>query len=189
MHRLEDGGLCAYDYTGIIRHKGKLYVVGDLSLSKIGGLSLPSAGFALLISSPFWLTLVALSMAGFVGGVWIFVSLIPVIAGYVLLEIGSADRDKPAHRVKLALAGRWKAPDYVVNSRKDSTADDIHLTAIVKRPREPQRTTAGQPLQLRVSYRPSPRDVGEFTVVDDRHRYPAWEALVASSANLKGISK
>ncbi len=188
MDRLDDGGLCAYDYTGVVRHKGKLYVVGDLSLSFIGGLSLPSAGFALILTGPVVAPLLLASFSGWLPSYLAVVALLLLIAAYVLFEVGPSDRDKPAHRVKLALAGMWRQPDHVVNNRKDTVADDIRLVAIVKRPQDPSRCTAGTPVQLRVQYRPTPRRSDEFAVADDRlDTLQEWGSLVASAARLNGV--
>ena len=30
-------GIVAFDYTSIVKHRGKLFTVGDLSLAKFGG--------------------------------------------------------------------------------------------------------------------------------------------------------
>ena len=188
MDRLDDGGLCAFDYTGIIRHKSKLYVVGDLSLSAIGGLSLPSAGFALATTAPLWLPSIVLWKLGWLHGAFVILALLLIVGAYIGLEVGSADRDKPAHRAKLALAGMWKQPEHIVNSRKDRTPDEVHLAAIVKRPADPSRTKAGEPLQLRVRYRPSPIGGHEFAINDDRHSQDDWEALIMSAGRLNGAT-
>lgn len=184
LQRLEDGSPCAYDYTGIIRHNGKIFVIGgDLSLSKIGGLSLTSAKTASVLTAPLAFVTGFFVVTGFVGPLWMLGFLFVFVAAYFFAGVGAADKDKPLHRMKLAAAGRIRQPDHIVNQDKDTFPDDLWWTVVVKRQRHDRGVHVSRRLPLRVIYRPSPRQTEPEFVVSGTSSQ-SWGDLLLSAAEV-----
>lgn len=103
--------IVAYDYTPIIKHRGKQFTVGDMSLSKFGGIDLSAAATALapalvvgfVIAVLLWLTSPAVFWAALpTAAVW--------TGFYLWFSREQIDAQAPLDRIFLAVSARRTQP-------------------------------------------------------------------------------
>lgn len=199
--------IVAFDYTAIIKHRGKQFTINDMSLSKIGGVDLSAASVALVPSA---MALLA-GMAGLwlLTGVSVFWAAIPAIMIWVgfywWFSRDVVDAQSPQDRIYLALSARRTQPVRLGGSSigrprkrglaarvmspalgfllgRRHTAEDnnpgiLRWTVIVKRPDDRSHLALGAAVPGRHMYRPHPQDIGRI-VADDHDQFDDWYAYL-----------
>ncbi|WP_347956149.1 hypothetical protein [Gordonia aichiensis] len=197
---VEDNGAqrpYALDYTPIVKHRGKQFTIGDLSLSKINGIDLQSAAVA---SVPAVIVGVGFAVVFFITGITVFFAIIPAllaaIGTYLWFSRETTDSQAPWGRVLMAITVRRNAPVRISGGlptvrssnvlselvgRKHAAADNYPTTlrwlVIVKRG-DPAHMLASAAIPNRTAYRPRPAGV-EFGVEDDQYIYADWMEYLA----------
>lgn len=181
---MSDRHLWARDYTAIMRHKGKMFTVNDLSLAWMGGVSFPAAGMAAGCVIPAWL--ITQVVFGWIFGVpwWgIFLTMAVIFAGlYAFLQRDLGDKDTPWRRVALWYSLRSHQPEHIASTQADTTIDTMRWCVIVMRPNKSPHIKAGRALGNREQYCPRPRASEEFEVADDFALFDRWHDAVIAAA-------
>lgn len=123
MSEEERDPIVALDYTPIVKHRGKLFTVGDLSLSKFGGVDLSAAAVAaipaLITGSLLVVVLFFLSPAVF----WAVIPAAAVWAGcYLWFSREVLDAQSPQDRILLYLSSRRTQPRLIVSANTPGPA-------------------------------------------------------------------
>lgn len=193
--------IVALDYTSIVRHRGKQFTVGDLSLSKIGGVDLHAAGLSLVPA----VVVGAISFVlFFILGITLFIATLPALAvwigGYLWFARDVIDSQPPLYRILMAFSVRRNSPVVISGGgptvrhsnmvseligTKHHAADlyptELHWAVIVKRADDPAHRASSPALPNRQSYRPKPRGI-DLAVHDDVQSYDEWADFLAQSA-------
>lgn len=201
MSEHDVGHIVAYDYTPIVKHRGKQFTVGDLSLAKFGGVDLSAAWVALIPAIGVAAAVVVLLMfTPFTAMLAAIPAFLTWLVLYVWFSRETLDTLAPIDRIMLTVTskrtqptilngatsgrqrrtGKRAAVSSLVGSRhpgEDRTPDRLHWVVIVKRPTDSDRLKVGAPLTGRDQYRPRPRASAPL-IHDDRDQFDDWYAYL-----------
>lgn len=171
----EHGDITARDYTSIVKHVGRLFTAGDLSLSGIGGIQLPAAGMALATGVPFGIVLWVVTGLILGGPAWfpMLLGFVVCIAVYLVLSRDSEDKERIESRLLTWGSAKVKQPTTLSGQSKDKHPTKLRWVVILWR-FDDGHTTVGIPKQTVCKYNPKPYESGAWSVADDRDAHDDW---------------
>lgn len=192
--------IVALDYTPIVRHRGKQFTLGDISLAKVGGVDLHAAGIS---GAPAAVVFVAFFALFFLIGKSLFLAVLPAalvwVGFYIWFSREVIDTQPPLDRMLMAVSIRRNAPVRLSGTgqtvrtsnwmselvgAKHHAADEypttLHWAAIVKRASDPDHASVQTSIPDRAQYRPKPIGL-DLTVEDDQYTYEDWAEYLAGA--------
>lgn len=183
MSNDDSGDITARDYTGIVKHVGRLFTAGDLSLSGIGGVQLPAAGMALGIGFPFGI--VSWIVTGLIFGApaWLamLLGVLVCVTVYLVLSRDSEDKERIESRLLTWGSAKVKQPTSLAGQSKDKHPTNLRWVVILWRYND-GHSTVGRPKTTVCKYRPTPYGSGAWAVADDRDEHDDWYEQLSKMA-------